>query len=76
MAEYKYSTFDEDGRKYIMVERLGRFEMSEGENAEDKAKNLAVSLRNENPDDVKVKKVDDRDLGDGVVTSDQPTKKK
>lgn len=76
MAEYKYSTFDEDGRKYIDVERLGRFEMTEGENAEQKAKDLAASLRNENPDDIKVKKVDDRELNDGVVTSDRAPKKK
>ncbi len=74
MTEYKYSTYDEDGRKYVMVERLGRYELNEGENAEEKVKQLAASLRNENPDDVKVEKVDN--VGDGVITSDKPTKKR
>lgn len=69
MSEFRYTEEKEGEAKYVNIEGLGRFELNPGENAKDKVKAVAAVLRNLKEDDVQPKKV--KDLGGGVVTTDE-----
>lgn len=70
--KYGYSVSED--RKYVEVERAGRYELNPGENAADKAKALIVSTQQVPEDEVEVEKVNS--VNSGVITSEQPAKRR
>lgn len=70
---YMYSVSEEGNAKYVDVEMAGRYQLNEGEDPKQKAKDLIVSTQRVDEETVELKKVDD--ISTGVVTSKQTKNK-
>lgn len=74
MTTYKYSVGDDGSNKFIEVEKVGRFGLNQGDDPAEKAKDLIVSILNEDRDGIDVEEVDDVS-GSGVITSGETANK-
>lgn len=70
---YKYAVVQEGAEKYVDVEMAGRAKIYDGENPEDRAKDLIVSTQQVPENTIKLQKVKNLDVG--VITSQQTENK-
>lgn len=73
MTTYRYAEVEESGTKYVDVERAGKFQLNDDDNAADKAKAVIVSTQQVPEDSVELEKVDN--LQEAVVTSNVTPRK-